>query len=186
MIGLPDQIPLIRYADGDLASFEKPWLIQSLCRAAQRAGYDKWWLADHVARSVESYLRDDFQGSVVPIEGLRDAVASVLGVIGYSDIADQFEPMPPPVRVSLESIALEADAGYELAFFNILRSRIRGIIDSPSIHVELFDLHPCVKRLRSAKIWRRDCSGLRSEIVRFIRAEIDASSRADELQIQLS
>lgn len=186
MIGLPDQIPLIRYADGDLAAFEKPWLIQSLCRAAHRAGYDKWWLAEHVARSVESYLRDDYHGTVVPVDGLREAVASVLGVIGYSDIADQFEPMPPPVRLSLESLAKEADAGYELAFFSILQSRIRRIIDSPSIHVELFDLHPCVKRLRSAKIWRRDCTGLRTEIVRFIRAEIDSSERAEELQIQLS
>jgi hypothetical protein len=110
----------------------------------------------------------------------------VLQVIGYADVADHFEPLPPPIRLSLADLAREAGAGYELLFFRLLQAELRAIADSPSVRVELFDLNPCVKMLRSAKNWRRDCTGLRTEIVRFVREELDSSPRADELHLQLS
>jgi hypothetical protein len=43
-----------------------------------------------------------------------------------------------------------------------------------------------VKLLRSAKNWRRDCSGLMGEIVTFVRDEVTLSDRANELHLQLS
>jgi hypothetical protein len=94
--------------------------------------------------------------------------------------------MPPPVRISLVEIARDAGEGYELLFFELLRARIRGVIFSDAQQVEICDLHRCVKLLRSAKNWRRDCSGLRGEIVSFVRRELDMSRRAQELHLQLS
>lgn len=186
MIALVDSLPMVRFDDGNVMAFEPRWLSEGLARAADRAGYRKWWLADHVTQTVATYLRNDFQASVVGLSQLRTAVQSVLQVIGYSDIAAQFEPLPAPVRISLERIAREAGDGYELFFFRLLQQRLREIVESPSVRVEFFDLRPCVKHLRSAKNWRSDCAGLHAEIVRFIRGELDGCSRARELNLQLS
>ncbi len=186
MIAFRDNLPLVRFSDGHVMNFERGWLSSALVRAAETAGYKKWWLADHVTESVASYLQQDFDENVVTISRLEKAVQSVLQVIGYSDVATHFRTMPPPVRISLADLALEAGHGYELAFFEILRLRLRNVIASPTTQVELCDVHRCVKLLRSAKNWRRDCSGLLGEIVSFVRGEIDTSERSDELHLQLT
>ncbi len=186
MIAFRDNLPLVRFDDGQVIAFETSWLARGLVRAAAQAGYDRWWLASHVAESVVAYLEDDYTDTTVGLERIRKAVQSVLQTIGYADIADRFEPLPPPVRLSLAALAYEAGSGYELTFFHLLRDRLRRIVDSDAVQAELRDLAPCVKLLRSAKIWRRDCTGLRTEIVRFVRCSIDDSDRANELQLELS
>ena len=186
MIAFKNDIPVVRFDDGRIMNFEAQWLSEGLARAADRAGYKKWWLAEHVTETVAAYLRNDFDFPAVSLPQLRTAVQSVLQVIGYADVATHFEPLPPTVRLSLAELAREAGAGYELFFFRLLQNRLRDIADSTSLRVELFDLQPCVKLLRSAKNWRSDCIGLRAEIVRFIREELDSSPRADELNLQLS
>ncbi len=186
MIALRDNMPLVRFTDGRVMNFERGWLSTALVRAAETAGYKKWWLADHVTESVTSFLQQDFDEHVVTICRLEKAVQSVLQVIGYSDVADHFRTMPPPERISLAELAREAGHGYELVFFELLRTRLRAVIASPALQVELCDLHRCVKMLRSAKNWRSDCSGLLGEIVAFVRGEIGLSQRANELHLQLS
>jgi len=186
MIALRDNLPLVRFHDGRVMNFERDWLSAALVRAAQTAGYSKWWLADHVTESVTSYLQQDFDENVVTICRLEKAVQSVLQVIGYADVARFFRTMPPPVRISLVEIARAAGHGYELVFFELLRTRLREAIASPALQVELSDLHRSVKMLRSAKNWSRDCSGLLGEIVSFVRCELDMSERSEELNLQLS
>jgi hypothetical protein len=185
MIAFKNNLPVVRFEDGHVMEFDPRWLSESLGRAATRAGYPKWWLAEHVTETVAAYLRNDFDSPAVSPLQLSTAVQAVLQVIGYSDVATHFEPLPPPVRLSLADLAREAGAGYELMFFRLLQNHLRDIADSRSMHVELFDLAPCVKMLRSAKNWRSDCTGLRAEIVKFIREELDLSPRADELNLQL-
>ncbi|HRJ73111.1 MAG TPA: hypothetical protein PLS03_12880 [Terrimicrobiaceae bacterium] len=186
MISFQNNLPLVRFSDGQVIPFERNWLAGSLARAAERAGYKKWWLAPHVTESVTNYLQQDFDDSVVTINRLEKAVQSVLQVIGYADVAGHFHASPPPARISLAEVARDAGHGYELVFFDLLRSRLREALDSPAERVEICDAHSGVKLLRSAKNWRRDCSGLLDEIVSFVRTEIGASKRASELQMQLS
>ena len=186
MIAFRNNLPVVRFEDGLVMDFDGRWLSEALALAATRCGYQKWWLVEHVTQTVLAYLRHDFEAPAISPEQLRTAVRSVLQVIGYADVADHFEPLPPPIRLSLADIAREAGAGYELLFFRLLQAELRAIADSPSVRVELFDLNSCVKMLRSAKNWRRDCTGLRTEIVRFVREELDSSPRADELHLQLS
>ncbi len=184
MIGFHNNMPLVRYADGQILPFERTWLASSLSRAAERAGYKKWWLAPHVTESVTNYLEQDFDESVVTIKRVEQAVQSVLQVIGYADVAGHFHAAPPPARISLVELARDAGHGYELVFFDLLRSRLREALDAKPERVEICDAHPGVKMLRSAKNWRRDCSGLLDEIVGFVREEV--GSRDEELQLQLS
>lgn len=184
MIAFQNNMPLVRYADGQIRPFERTWLSTALARAAERAGYKKWWLAPHVTESVTNYLEQDFDESVVTIKRLEQAVQSVLQVIGYADVADQFRATPPPARISLEELARDAGHGYELVFFDLLRSRLREALEGKPERLEICDAHNGVKMLRAAKNWRRDCSGLLDEIVDFVRDEV--GTRPEELQLQLS
>lgn len=185
MIALRDNLPLIQFQDGRVISFERQWLARAIVQAANRAGYSKWWLADHVIESVASYLKHDFEGNVVEVNNLCDAVESVLRIIGYADVATHFESPPPPVRLSLMTLAQQAGTGYELAFFTLLRRTLRETLQDPPKRMELTDLQPCVRELRAAKVWRMDCSQLLSEIVRFVHEEIGACG-ADQMEIQVS
>ncbi len=186
MIAFKDNLPALRFDDDRVMELEQRWLSEGIARAAARAGYQKWWLTSHVTETVMTYFRNDFEAPTLGLAQLKTAVQSVLQVIGYADVASHFEPMPPPVRVSLAQLARKADTGYELAFFQLLREELRQIVQSSSLRVEFFDLNRCVKMLRSAKNWRADCNGLRAEIVRYVRSELDASNRPLELQLQLS
>jgi hypothetical protein len=169
MISLKDNLPVIQLSSGQAIAFESEWLVRSLAQAAARAGYAKWWLAQHVAESVVSYLRDHDSINVMPIERLTSAVQSVLQVIGYGEIAPHFVPAPPRVQVSLVALAREAGSGYELAFFEGLGRRIQELCQENHCYFELLGLEPCVKLMRARKVWSRDCDILREEIVSFVR-----------------
>ena len=184
MIALRNNLPLVCFPDGQMFPFERNWLASSLARAAESAGYKKWWLAPHVLESVTTYFEQDFSENTVTIQGLEKAVQSVLQVIGYADVAGCFRATLPPARISLEELARDAGHGYELAFFDLLRARMREAIEAKAERLEICDAHTGVKMLRSAKIWRRDCTGLLDEIVTFVRSEIVANR--GELQLQLS
>lgn len=184
MISLRDNLPLVRFPDGQVLPFERLWLAATLTRAAERAGYRKWWLAPHVTESVTNYLQRDFDENIVTVSRLEKAVQSVLQVIGYADVAGYFVAPPPPARISLEDLARDAGCGYELAFFDLLRARVRQAVASKAERLEICDAQSGVKRLRAAKNWRRDCVGLLDEIVSFVREEIDGC--AGRLEMQLS
>src|SRR3954464_6642219 len=105
MIALKDDLPLIQLQNGLSVNFDRAWLTRSLNRAAAKAGYHQWWLADHVAQSVTEYLRAQRDGNVLPIAQLNEAVRSVLEVIGYPEVGQHFVSGRPSVQLSLVEIA---------------------------------------------------------------------------------
>jgi hypothetical protein len=186
MIAFHDHLPVIQLESGQAIAFEREWLVRSLARAAKRAGYAKWWLAEHVAESVTSYLRDQDDMNVLPVERLAKAVQSILQVIGYGEIAGHFVPAPPRVQISLVDLAREAGTGYELAFFDRLARRIHETVGGRGCHFELFGLEQCVRLLRSCKTWSRACDALRSEIVNFTRTQTGAVATGAEVTFSLT
>jgi hypothetical protein len=185
MIALKDGLPLVEFDGGQVIAFERDWLLRSLGRAAQKAGYQKRWLAEHVAESVTSYLRG-CEENVVTMPRLTKSVQSVLQVIGYAEIANHFIPGPPLIRISLHELAQIAGNGFELAFFEMLARKIQDLMAAGSGHFELQQLEPCVKHLRGKKTWSRDCDALRTEIVAFVREQIGASGSGREIAFFLS
>lgn len=169
MIAPRDDLPLVQFNDGEVTVFEHGWLVRSLKDAASKAGYPQWWLAEHVAESVTSYLRHRVEENVVALSRLSRAVQAVLQVIGYAEVAKHFDPGPPPIRISLLDLAREAGTGYELAFFELLGRTAQRMAAMRASHFEFFDTERCVKHLRAKKIWNRDCQALRAEIVEFLR-----------------
>jgi len=186
MICLKDNLPVIQLASGQAIAFESEWLVRSLAQAAARAGYAKWWLAQHVAESVTSYLRDHECVNVLPVERLTSAVQSVLQVIGYGEIAPHFVPAPPRVQVSLVELAREAGSGYEMAFFLQLARRIQSLCQENHSCFELLGLEPCVKLLRARKTWSRDCDVLRAEIVSFVRDQMGTMAANHAISFSLA
>lgn len=186
MISLKDDMPVIQLASGQAIAFEREWLVRSLVHAAARAGYAKWWLAEHVAESVANFLHDHREINVLPVEELTKAVQSVLQVIGYAEVAGHFVPAAPRVVVSLVEIAREAGTGYELAFFEMLGRRIQELCRERNSCFELLGLERCVKLLRARKTWSRDCDALRSEIVLFAREQTGTAAADHEVSFSLA
>lgn len=186
MIALIDNMPLVRFANGEVRVFERHWLEQALAAAAEHAGYPFWWLSEHVAGSVASYLRLDFPEQVIDVSRLVGCVHSVLQVIGYPEVARHFAPQPPALEISLLEIAESAGAGYELAFFHALGARMSEAIHGENTMVCLVDLGQCVRKIRARKTWSRDCDALRAEIVRFVRAQISPEKSPREILLTLT
>ena len=151
MVAFKEEFPYLRCDSGQLFEFDQAWLHAAITRAADDAGYPKWWLTDHVTESIAFYLRLRNDESVVPFDQLSQTVRYVLKVIGYKEIVPYFVPSPPPVSFSLLEIAQEAGAGYELAFFDGLEKRISALVsaraDSP--HFAICNVR---EHLRGAKL----------------------------------
>ncbi len=186
MIALRDNLPLIQLPDGQAVAFEREWLVESLSRAARKAGYTQWWLAEHVAESVAHYLQGQREWNVIPVERLGQAVQSAVEVIGYGDVARYFEPGRPRTRVSLVELVREAGDCYELSFFEQLGRRIWEIAHDQHGDFELLGLEACVKLLRGRKVWSRDCDILRAEIVFFTRQQTALAASEFDVSFALS
>ncbi len=183
MIALADGLPLVQFEDGRVVAFQKDWLLRALVQAAAKAGYQKWWLAEHVTESVMAYLALQFEGNVVTVSELVAAVQSVLVVIGYSEIAPHVAPGAPGARLSLYQLAREAGTGYELAFFDGLGRKLQALLNNGTTYFELVGLVPCVKTLRAQKCWSRGCDALQNEIVSFVRKQTALASSAQHSEI---
>jgi len=188
MIALRDGMPLILLPDGRNSGFDKRWITASLRKAAEHAGYHRWWLAEHIAESVSVYLQRDCDENSVPVISLQAAVLDVLENLGFPDVAAHFQLPEPPVNLSLADLVREAGEGYELAFFGLLGNLLQSVAGSHAARLEIHDLSDCLRLLgRKARRSRRE--GLREEIVSFIRQHGHAagtSRRKEPLEIQLS
>src|ERR1041385_7136220 len=180
MVAFKEEFPYLRSESGQLFEFNRDWLHNAITQAADRAGYPSWWLTEHVTESIAFYLRLRNDESVVAFSQLNQTVRYVLKVIGYKEIVPHFEPSPPPVSFSLLTIAQDAGAGYELAFFDGLEKRINALVNAGADSLLLCDLQACVKHLRGAKTWIRTCDTLREEIICFVRERL---SSTPELQL---
>ena len=176
MISLPDRLPLVRHRKGYATPFNLHWVDNSLRAAARAAGYEKWWLAGHVAEGVHTYLGEYHEGCVVTTGQVERAVQMILEGIGYEEVARLVRLTPPPVEVPLPSIAERAHGGYELAFFQLLDEEIGRLLDSGVENLRFSGLRYSVKLLGDAQRWSRSCSDLSREIVAFLGHRLGAAA----------
>ena len=185
MIALADGLPLVRLDDGRAVAFQKDWVVRALGKAAQKAGYQKWWLAEYVTGTVVGYLTAYFEANAISVRQLTRLVSDALQVIGYAEISPYLELGTPGERLNLVDLVREAGTGYELAFFNRLRDRLHSLIGAGATEVDLVGLASCVKELRSRKSWSRGCDALQEEIVSFVRTQTLTVHSKREISVQL-
>jgi len=185
MIALADGMPLVKLDNGRAVAFQSDWIVGALARAALKAGYQKWWLAEYVTETVSDYLAAHFEANVISIPKLSELLSDVLQVIGYAEIAPHLLLGMPGERLNLLDLVKEAGSGYELAFFNRLRDRLQTLIGGGTTDVDLVGLASCVKHLRARKSWSRDCDALQEEIVFFVRTQTLAHPSKREISVQV-
>ena len=100
-------------------------------------------------------------------------IRSALQAIGHGEIALKYETLEPPGVISLSDLAAEAGPGYELAFFQLLKERMQPMLSRRAPNINVLGLQNCVRFLQSVKTWSRGCSELRTEIVDFLRAQLE-------------
>ena len=184
MITLKDSLPLLRRNESEDSPLRQDWLCFCLCRAAEKAGYNQWWLAEHVAASVFCYFSTTYDRNTVTLKEVHEIVCLVLQAIGYAEVGVHFEILNPPSELCLIDLAREAGSGYELAFFQLLKERVQPILSNHASNVNVYGLQSCDRYLRSVKTWSRSCSRLRIEIVEFLRAQLEQTNlKTDRLLI---
>jgi hypothetical protein len=185
VIALRDSLPLLRQSENEHCSIRKEWICFCLFRAAEKAGYRRWWLAEHVTASILCYLSKTYANNVVTPQGLREIVVAALQAIGYAEVALRLDDLVPPFELSLSDLAEEAGPGYELAFFQLLTERIQPAFCDRASSLEIYGLQSCVRHLQSVKTWSRECSLLRNEIVHFLRAHLERANVTVDLQLTI-
>jgi hypothetical protein len=176
VIALRDSLPLLRQSENEHCSIRKDWICFCLYRAAEKAGYRRWWLAEHVTASVLWHLSKTYGNNVVTPKQLREIAVCALQAIGYAEVALRLDAVVPPFELSLSDLATEAGPGYELAFFRLLKERIQPALSDRALSIEVYGLQSCVRHLQSVKTWSRGCSLLRNEIVHFLRAHLERAN----------
>ena len=185
MIAFADGLPLVQLDDGRAVAFQHEWIGRALARAAFKAGFSKWWLAEYVTESVALSLSSYYRENVIAVPRLTERIRDVLQGIGYSEIGAHLVLGRPGERLDLAVLAREAGAGYELAFFNRLREQLRSLFGSGTTDVDVVGLAPCVKQLRARKSWSRSCEALQEEIVSFVRSQTEATPAKREISVQV-
>lgn len=185
MIALLDSLPLLRLGENEYCSIRHDWLCSCLYRVAEKAGYSRWWLAEHVAATVVCYLSRTYDKNVISESELRYIILAALQAIGYAEVALRLKRVTPPFELSLSQIAEDAGLGYELAFFQLLQDRIQPALSNRASNISVYGLQSCVRQLQSAKTWSRECSRLRSEIVNFLRGQLQRADLKNEVTLTI-
>lgn len=185
MIALRDSLPLLRQSEDEYCAIREDWICFCLFRAAEKAGYRRWWLTKHVAASVLCYLSRTYEKNVITAERLREIIQFALQAIGYAEVALRLEAVCPPFALSLSDLAAEAGPGYELAFFRLLKERLQPAFCDRASSLDLYGLQSCVRQLQSVKTWSRECSLLRNEIVDFIRAHLERANVKADIHLRI-
>jgi len=185
MIALADGMPLVKLENGRVVAFQSDWIVRALAKAALKAGYQNWWMAEVVTEALVHHLACHVEANAVTVPQVAEVVAEVLQVIGYSEISPFFAPGVPSERLNLVDLVREAGSGYELAFFHRLRDRLQFLLGTGTTDVDLVGLAPCVKQLRARKSWSRGCDDLQEEIVSFVRTQTLQAPAEREISVQV-
>ena len=179
MISFPEHLPLLEVGRIGLIDYEERWLAESIKKAAEKAGHDKWWFAEHIARGVIEYLRQRFDRNTITLDELFQKIERTLQSIGFKDIAAELRAEPPPLRISLAELACEADQGYELSFLTLITQRIAEARRLSAAEINFSGLRQAVQLLLKSSRWDQRSRDLRDLIVTLVRSHVAASGGED-------
>jgi hypothetical protein len=136
-------------------------------RAARAAEVEFPFVAD-IRSGVVRYLETRCPLKLMPIGDLYDRMRKMLVKIGCERIADHLQPLAPPVTVSLLQAAREAGCGFELGFFEALRSELSALREAGVEDIRFTGLREAILELSGALAWNAPCDQLLREIEAFL------------------
>lgn len=151
-------------------------------------------LVHHAAHAVLHYFKVEQGKNQVSVGEFAQALATVLrglgievreGDQGNEEIPDTTSATESRrvVEADLRQLATDSGKGFELLFFNRLRSELRlQLRQSPSV-IRFKGLRGCVKQLAGARRWNGRCQQLHDQIVRYLRDCLDIETHPDSCSL---
>lgn len=170
MIAILGNRPALQVGHHQVIDYDTAWLDEALQRAASAAGREDFPFLADIRNGVVEYLECKCPLRLLRLGELYDRVRRMLVMIGCEPIAQQLQPVAPPVTVSLVSAAMEAGNGFELAFFERLRTELSALRHEGAEEIRFTGLRESSLILRGCEKWNRQCECLLGEIELFLKA----------------
>jgi len=168
VISLIGNRPALQIGRHQVLDYDISWLDEALQRAAHAADHEDFPFLDDIRNGVEQYLESKCPLRLLQLEELFERVKRMLIMIGCESIAAKLVPMAPPITVSLVEAAMEAGNGFELAFFETLRSELAELRAAGAGQIYFTGLRESSLILRGSEKWNKHCEKLQSEIEAFL------------------
>ncbi len=169
MISLIGNRPALQIGRYQVIDYDTAWLDDALRRAARAADHEDFPFVEDIRSGIVKYLETKCPLKLLHLEDLYDRMRRMLVKIGCQRIAEKLEPLAPPVTVSLVRAAMEAGNGFELAFFETLRTELGDLRAAGAEEIRFIGLRESTLILRGTSKWSKHCEGLLSEIEAFLR-----------------
>ncbi len=145
-------------------------------------------MVQNAAHAVLHYFKVEQGKTQVSVGEFAQALATVLRGFGIEvkddDDANALEisaeaEVRSVAEADLRQLAFDSGKGYELLFFNRLRTELRcQLSHSPQI-IHFRGLRSCVKQLAGARRWNQRCQQLNDQIVSYLRDCLGTERRPD-------
>lgn len=169
MIALIGNRPALQIGRHQVIDYDTSWLDSALHRAALAAEHEDFPFVADIRSGIVQYLETKCPLKLLPLDELYERMRRMLVRIGCEKIAEKLEPLAPPVTVSLVRAAMEAGNGFELAFFEMLRSELCDLRAAGAEEIRFTGLRESAMILRGAAKWNKQCQALLTEIEAFLR-----------------
>lgn len=168
MISLIGNRPALQIGRYQVIEYDTAWLDRAIQRAAVAADRADFPFVADIRGGIVQYLETRCPLKLLRLEDLFERVRKMLVKIGCENIAEKLEPLAPPVTVSLVRAAMEAGNGFELAFFERLRSELAELRAAGAEEIHFTGLQESTRILRGEAAWSPKCELLLLEIRAFL------------------
>jgi hypothetical protein len=142
------------------------------------------------AAAVVYYFRNELGRDNVSVEEFSHALQKVLCRLGYQvtspDANESDFDLPEPLErlaiANLPELATASGKGFELFFFQRLRTELKNHLQASPRLVRFQGLRTCVKQLAGRQRWCPRCQTLNDQIVEYLR-ECFTSEQADHCNL---
>ena len=148
------------------------------------ADHEDFPFVEDIRSGVVQYLETKCPLKLLQLEDLFDRMRKMLVKIGCERIAEKLEPLAPPVTVSLVRTAMEAGNGFELGFFETLRTELNELRAAGAEEIRFTGLRESAMILRGTSKWNKHCEALLGEIHAFLTGwDRDQPKTARQLRV---
>lgn len=168
MISFIGNRPAIQIGTHQVFDYDTVWLEDALRRAARAADHEDFPLVAEIRNGVEIYLENQCALRLLQLEDLFEKMRKMLVKIGCERIAEKLEPLAPPLTVSLVEAARLAGNGFELSFFQSIRTELYQLREAGAEDIRFTGLRECAMILRGKSKWTPQCDAMLAEITAFL------------------